>query len=235
MKKLLLLLLTLTLAFSLTACGSEGSGTSGEEEKEDVAYEVSYENASIYVDSIDTIWATAIWEVTNTGGKPLNMDLASCDFEDADGALVATESLVSVYPDIINPGEKAYYYVETILDTLPEGEEIKVIPRVEAEMANSEKVRYETSEVELIDQEYWGIEALGRVENITSEPVESLEVAVILFDEEDKPAQVLHAWIAETIEAGQKIGFEATTLYSNENFTTENVSRFETYAYPDNW
>lgn len=134
MKKITAALLVMVLCLGLAACGgsdnsdasttdTEGSTSTTETEvpaetstKDEVAYEVTYTNARAYENSIGTTWVQTIIEVTNTGSEDLYLNSGSYDLEDAEGNLIASQTLVSVYPQIISSGEKAYYYEETTLD-----------------------------------------------------------------------------------------------------------------------
>ena len=57
-------------------------------------------------------------------------------------------------------------------------------------------------------------------------------VAVVIFDENDKPAHVLFTIIMEELAVGDKIGFEVNALSMPDDFTASNVTRYEVFAYP---
>lgn len=203
-----------------------------EEEEEVISYEINYKNASTYENSIGTIWINTIYEVENTGEVPLYLNSASCDIEDTDGKLVKALSMVSVYPSVIEAGEKAYYYESTTLNEFTEEIEVVPLPRVNIDKAKVPTTRLEVSEIEMYDDYYGGIKARGRVENTTDEEQNMVYISMILFDENDDPAHVIFTILMEDLIAGDKIGFELSALSIPDEFTSSNVSRYEVYAYP---
>lgn len=208
------------------------SETSIEPELEEIAYEVTYSSAITYKNSIGTVWAQAIFEVENTGSAPLYMSSGAYDLEDLSGKLISSRTMVSVYPTVIAPGEKAYYYEDTTLDGIDDALDVKILPRPKADKAKVDLVRFNVTDVELVDEAYGGIKAKGRVENATDEAQKMAYIAIILFDSSDKPIGVLMTILMDELAAGDKIGFEASTMTLPDGITTENVTRFEAYSYP---
>lgn len=203
-----------------------------EEVVEEVAHEITYKNASTYKNSIGTVWLNTIYEVTNTGSVPLYLSSASCDIENEDGKLVKSLSMVSVYPNVIDVGEKAYYYESTTLSDETEAIDVVPLPRVKIDKAKVPTTRLEVSEVEIFDDTYGGIKARGRVENTTDEEQSMVYIAMTLFDEDDNPAHVIFTILMEDFAVDDKIGFELSSLSMPSDFTANNVSRYEICAYP---
>ncbi|MDR1569660.1 MAG: hypothetical protein LBS72_04140 [Oscillospiraceae bacterium] len=54
---------------------------------------------------------TVYGEITNTGDKPVVIDSGVYELFDVDGEAVASSSIYSVYPKIIEPGDQAYFYI----------------------------------------------------------------------------------------------------------------------------
>ena len=67
----------------------------------DAAYEITNVYVKTWKNSIGTVCAKAIAEITNTGGKNLYLSSGSVDLEDASGALVDVMNSVSAYPQVI--------------------------------------------------------------------------------------------------------------------------------------
>lgn len=258
MKKIVSFLLILLLIF-LAACGSNSSDTaqdtssvsnsaaeSGEVSSApaDTAevsaepavasadpYEITYTNCRMYQDSIGSIWGQTIVEITNTGDHPLYLGSASYDLEDASGSLVAAQSYVSVFPDVLNPGEKGYLYEETILDQADLDAEYTVIPHLTIEPAKIDCIRYDVSELSLVEEEYLGPKVMGRVENSTEEDGTMVYVTAILYNAENTPSGIIFT-ILDSIPAGEKIGFEATAYSLPDDVTADQVASYTVYAYP---
>lgn len=240
MKKALLLLMIVAIILSISACGNEPSEDSNgadqngaqnqqQSEANDFAYEITYSKANTYTDSIGSVWVQTIVEITNTGSKDLYLSAGSYDLEDNTGKLIASQSLVSTYPEVISPNEKAYMYEETTLDSLPEGE-LTIVARPSVESSKLENIRYNVTDVVLSDDEYGGIKALGRVENTTPEDDLMAYVVITLKDAYDKPIGLLFT-ISE-IKAGEKVGFETTGFSLPPEVKLSSVSSFDAFAYP---
>lgn len=211
-----------------TAASTEESTT---ESKKKDAYEVGEARAVTYTDSIGSVWAQVSVPVTNTGEVNLYLSTGSMDLEDESGHLVDTVKTVSVYPEVIQPGETAWYYDETTLDEAPSGA-LKVIPHVDVEPATVDCIRYEVSDVTLADDKYFGIKITGRVENTTEEDESMVYVVAMMYDENDDLLCQAFTVLTDELKAGDKIGFSMKTFSSNDAYTTGNVARYEVYAFP---
>lgn len=255
MKKNIAMLVLIALMVSLTACGGSGSAADStatstaasatasaasvpEEAPESEpaaaaeAYEITYSSARAYTNSIGTPYAQVIVEIENTGTADLYLSSGSYDLEDADGALVTSSTLVSTFPEVIAPGEKAYMYEETILDAAVESE-LTVLPRLDAAAAKVENIRYATSDVELITDQYGFLKVKGRVENTSEEASDGMVyVVAILKNAEGQPIGQMFTILTDEIPAGEKIGFEASALSLPDDVTADSVADFEVFAYP---
>lgn len=202
-----------------------------EEVKEEAAWEVGEARAVTYSDSIGSLWVQIICPVTNTGTKNLYLSSGTMDLEDADGHLVESRSMVSVFPEVLQPGETAYYYEETILD---EGSptELKVLPHVKAKEATVDCVRYAISDTEFSDETYGGVKITGRVENTSSEAESFIQVIALLYDADNNLLALPFTYITDELAAGDKIGFSMTSFSVPENVTASAVDHVEFYAYP---
>lgn len=251
MKKMLIYGLSAALLLlSLTACTvSEGGaesqtpskpGTATENTPEPApestpepkAYEVTYTSAKAYTNSIGTTWVQVIAEIENTGTADLYLSAGSYDLEDANGKLIASSSMTSTYPQVISPGEKAYMYEETTLDNAVDGE-LTVLPRPDVKKAKVENIRFNVTDVEISDQTYGGLKAIGRIENTSSETADGMTYVVfILKDANGTPIGQVFTIIMEDLAPGDKIGFEATALSLPDNVTADTVASYDVLAYP---
>lgn len=195
----------------------------------EVSYEITYSNIVLHENSIGSVWADVIVEVTNTGTTDLYLSSGSIDLEDENGTLVDVLNYVSVYPQVISPGEKAYYFENTIIDDVSEIDVLNVVLHPDIEEATIEKSSFPVIDVTFRDDEYSGIEATGRVENTSDEDESMLYVVIVLFDANDKPMAVLRT--IEDVNAGVKQGFTATALSISDDITASSVARYEVYAY----
>lgn len=243
-KKMCLLLLSLSMPFSMAACGSSSSETESVvseeitstaqdagQKSEGEAWEITYSNARSYTDGIGTTWVQVIVEIENTGTSDLYLSSGSYDLEDGSGNLIKSSTMVSTFPDVISPGEKAYMYEETTLDNAVEGS-LVVLPRLSVEKATVENIRFTVTDVEISTDQYGQLKAMGRVENTSGEESSMTYIVVILKDSGGTPIGQMFTILTDTLAAGDKIGFETTEMALPDDVTAEQVASFEVYAYP---
>ena len=239
--------LTDILCLCMSACGSSSKPDSSkadekeetaaaeekteEETKEAVAWETGEARAVTYTDSIGSVWVQVICPVTNTGTKNLYLSSGTMDLEDTDGHLVESLSMVSVFPEVIQPGETAYYYEETILDGGDPGA-LNVLPHVKVKEAKVDCIRFEISDVDIADESYGDVKVTGRVENTTSENQNLVQVIAFLFDADNNLIALPYTYLTDELAAGDKIGFSMTTFSVPDNVTAGAVDHYEVYAYP---
>lgn len=197
----------------------------------DAAYEITNVYVKTWKNSIGTVWAQVIAEITNTGGKNLYLSSCSIDLEGSDGVLVKAMTMVSVYPQVIAPGEKAYYYDETTLD-VTEPIELSAIVRPNVYEASVDQILLSVSDTQIAGDNDWGLKVKGRVENVTNDEFSSVYVAAVLRDADGKPLGVLFTIISENIKPGDKIGFEASEFSLPDTVKIEDVISCDVYAYP---
>lgn len=247
-KKVLCAVLALMALLALSSCGgnelpaNEPSAPVEEEKTPDEpdtaepaqegeeAYEITYSSIKTYTDSIGSQWVQAIAEIENTGNCDLYLSGGSYDLEDAAGSLISSNSIVSIFPEVISPGEKAYMYEEDILDEAVNGE-LVVKPRLNAEEAKVENVRFPVSDLKISEDSYGGLKALGRVENTGENEEAMVYVVVILKDADGKPIGQIFT-ILDTLAAGDKVGFEQSSISLPDDVTMDTVASYEAFAYP---
>ena len=180
--------------------------------KEKVEYSVGDTVVEVWTDSIGTQWIKAAIPVVNTGDANLYLNSSSVDIENADGSLATTLSMVSSYPQIIKPGETAYYYEETTYDgTNIEG--LKVVPHVNAEKAKADLIRLELSDLQIKDDTL-GVKVIGHVKNTTDKEESMVYVIANFFDKDGKFIGQQFTILMDELPAGDKVGFETSSLSS---------------------
>ena len=200
-----------------------------------IQYEITYKNVVSWVNSIGTTWVQVIAEITNTGTAPIYLSSSSYDLEDSNGQIIASKQYISTYPDVIKSGEKGYLYDETTLENTINGV-LSVIPRIKAKPAKVPCIRYEVSEISITDTDFFGPKMVGRIKNSTTNDEDgTIYVVAILYDSNKKPIGVLLDLIYEDLPAGEKIGFEATSLSLPENVTSNSIDSYLVIAYPNQY
>lgn len=202
--------------------------------KPQLACEVSDMRVNVFTNSIGTIYAHVTFSVTNTGTENLYFSTSGFDLEDEKGNLVATNSMTSIYPEVLAPGEKAYVSEFERLDEKVEN--LAVVPRVKAKLATVELIRYKCSDITVKDETYGGVKVLGRIENNTKQDEDGwIYVVVNLFDKDGKFLHQVYTIISENLPAGAKFGFECTSLIDPVDLTADQVASYEIYAFPSQW
>ena len=196
------------------------------------AFEISYTNAVVYKDSIDTSWVHVVVQIENTGSDPLFLGTGSLDLEDAEEHLVKTIDMVSGYPQVIMPGETGLLVEDTMLDEDPSLDTLTVLPHVQVKKATVDCIRLETSEEELFMDNYSGLKLKGRVKNTTGESQGFVYIIVNLYDADHHGIGQLMTIVTSDIADGDKIGFELSALSMPESITEEDVVSFEVFAFP---
>lgn len=225
------MILTLAACFPLPAGDETEGNTLNTTETEDLSdpYKITFSSVNTY-HSIGT-WAQAIVEIENTSSYNLFLKPGTCDFEDLEGNLVASKS-ISVYPQIIAPGEKAVYYDEYVLDSLPEPIELNIIPRLDIARSTSKHITYSVTDISITDTAIGNVRAMGRVEN-TSESAESMiYIAVTFYNEASEPIGLVHTILLDELAPGEKVGFEATSFSLPDDITADSVASYTAVAYP---
>lgn len=210
---------------------SSSKTESSEGETNSEPYSITYNSARAYTNSIGTQYVQMVVEIENTSSADLYLSTGSCDIEDENGKLIASQSMVSVYPSVISPGEKGYMYDTTILDE-PVSGNLVLAPRPDVKQAKVENVRYNVTDLELKEDSLGNLKAVGRVENTTEEDGSLVYIVVILKDAGNVPIGQLFTILTDDLAAGDKIGFEASTLSLPDDITKDSVASYEVFAYP---
>ena len=255
MKKMLALSLALLTILSLSACGTDTPSDSPVSSPADTSsanssapaesaskeptgtrasdpYEITYSNFTVYTDSIGTVWGQSIIEITNTGSGDLYLSTGSYDIKDENGSLVATESLVSAYPDVLQPGEKGYMYDESTFDDLSADETYTITPHISVEDASIACVRYDVSDTTLKNDDYNGVTLIGQLTNTTDEDGSMVYVVAVLYDEADTPLGILYTIMTNDVPAGETMGFEVSGFSLPPTVSADAVTNYTIYAYP---
>lgn len=196
------------------------------------SYDITYNDCSVFSDSLNFVYIKGIVEITNTGSTDLYLSTGKFDIDKSDGSIFASESLISVYPQIISPGEKAYYFNVASGDNITVNDKLTIEPNVDVKKSTLSKIELDVTETSLTQEQYGNIKLIGRVQNNTQDIQNMIYIAVVLFDSSDKPIAVLNTFLVDDLKPGDKTGFEATGLLLPDSITPDSVARYEVYAYP---
>lgn len=166
---------------------SSSAGTTGTAGG-DVAYEITYSRYNLY-ESFGDIYCDSIIEIENTGSANLYLKDATIDMYDADMNLVGVgEGSISDTPDIIEPGEKGYFYGAFNIDgSVSVDGEYAVSPTLDVERAKLNPAYFETSDVSVTPSGEDSVDVIGKVTNTTNEDGSVERVEIIFFKEDGAP------------------------------------------------
>lgn len=236
MKKVIVLLLCFVIC--LSGCGNEepervpnqNTIVIEPQQPETAAdYETTVYPVKTWVNSIGSPYAQIIVGVKNTGTANLYLSAGDIDLENSDGSLFSVVNFVSVFPEIIAPGETAFYYEEVLLDA-PADSELTAIPHIDVEEAYIDMIRYPVTDVTVSETGYGEIKVIGRVENNTNEDQTMLYISAMLFDSNGDPLG--HVFNILDVAAGEKVGFECVSLSLPEDVSVSDVASYSVVAYP---
>ncbi len=180
------------------------------------SYKITYSSLTSYLNSFDEPCFIAIVEVMNTGNVSLYLDANSFDIEDANGSLIATETLISNCPDVIAPGEKGYLYL-SFYGEYPEGTDVNqkftLKPDLKIRAATAEPVEYRVYDVKINQSTYGDPEILGRVENTTKEDDSLFYIQAVLYDSSGKPLAITGTNLTD-FKAGSTRSFDINFMFT---------------------
>lgn len=259
MKRILALILALCLLAGLTACGTPEQTTESTEaptteepqkasETETTAeptdaleeteaseppagpYEITASYANAYRNSLGEVWVQVMIAVKNTSDVPLCLDYSTVTIQVSEDETQEL-SYVLAFPSVIGPGETGYYYEETPLEYEASGE-LALTAELDVSETTETLERYTVANDAISDSPYGGLRIWGTVEDASAQEGKLIYIAVVLFDEADKPVAVCYTIHTETGAASDS--YELISFMLPEHITASTVGRYEVYAYPYN-
>jgi len=133
-------------------------------------------------------------------------------------------SSVPSYPDVIDPGEKGYYYEEAQL-SISSTVDLAIVPHAKIWPARIENIRLPVSDFALSDGKYGGIRLIGRVENTYSSEQRLVRIVTILFNNDGSPIGLVSKVETSALAPGEKKGFETDSL-STKRLPADSVAGY---------
>jgi len=198
----------------------------------EVKYEITNQQERIYESFREPRYETLI-EIENTGTAPIYFGTQKYDLEDKAGNIIKTGSLSS-YPDILNPGEKGYFYDSAELTGASLDIEVVFKPRWNIKMAKEDRINFDLSNIDIREGQF-GTTVYGKISNNTGKKQTWAIISVFLYAKDGSPIGVWRTNVMEDMPEGASFGFEISgilnrTLY--ENVTAEMIGSYIAYAYP---
>ena len=200
--------------------------------KKEMKYEVMNPEISFWEDSIHSRWVKIAVPVKNTGTMDLYLDDCQIDLETEAHELLDTIDYIGGYPDYIQPGEVGYYYKEAIVDFKEEN--VLALVHENIEKASNSVIRYNISDVTIEEDEIFGIEIKGRVENNTSKDESIVVITANLYDNNDKLLCNCQTYLSNGLKSNEKIGFSLSP-FAYTTLSPSDIARYEIYAYPQQY
>ncbi|MBQ7500283.1 MAG: hypothetical protein IJT91_05265 [Clostridia bacterium] len=207
---------------------ASGTNAAATGESSPIGYEIGEGSTFVWTNSVGSRWIRIAVPITNTGSENLYLSSSTIDVEDADGTLVQSFPFVGAYPQVLRPGETAYYYEETLYDA-SQTEGLKVIPHIDAEKATVDCIRYDVSEIKITDTGFLGARVVGSVENNTGEDGTAVYITANLFDSDGNIIGRQFTILIDDLKAGEKTVFESGSL--GLNLKSADIASYEVYAF----
>lgn len=171
-----------------------------------------------------------IIEVKNTGNVPIYLKNCVLDYEDNDGHLLQTYDFLSNVPDIVQPGEKGYFYTNGSSGfdkgiSFDNG--CNLVPSITVLKATGELKRHEVSDTSLFES-YGSAGCKGRITNETNEEISNIYARVVYYDVNGNVLGISGTNVSN-IKANQKTSFSIAGLFL-EGFSVDDVASYKTYA-----
>ncbi|MDO4198444.1 MAG: FxLYD domain-containing protein [Erysipelotrichaceae bacterium] len=233
------ILLILLLIVSLGACSSETNTSSTSVEsstsssdpapaKEEFTYEISNVQEKI---EENPYWGTSfdvVVEITNTGNVPIYMHKCVLDYEDNDGHLLQTYDFMSKVPDVVEPGDKGYFYGKSYFDEgvdFSNGSVLK--PKVSIEKAKGTLTSYPVEDVSLYN-DYNAVGCKGRIINETDEEVSYIYLTVVYYGSDGEILGITGTSVTDILP-NDKTSFDCSGLMLS-GFTVDDVVDYRIYC-----
>ncbi len=197
--------------------------------------EISYEITDVIEKIEDSSFGTGkrfsvIVEITNTGNVPIYLDKCTLDYEDNDGHLLQTEDFLSNVPDIVQPGEKGYFYTNGSFafdDDVTFDNGCNLVPTLSIAKAKGELKRHDVVDVSLYES-YGSVGCKGRIVNETDKDISLIYVTAAYFDINGKVLGISGTNVTD-IKANSKTSFDNAGIFL-DGFTLKDVASYKIYA-----
>ena len=193
-------------------------------------YEITdliYEHKSDYVNGE---YDVTIIEVTNTGTVPIYLEDCVLDFEDNNGHLLHTDDYVSNVPDIVQPGEKGYFYTTSYFDDgVSFANGCNLVPTLTIKKAKGTLSRHQVIDTSLFmsTSQYVGVK--GRIVNESNKEISYMYVTVVYYDKDGRVLGI-NGTSVTNIPANAKKSFEISGFIACRDFTLNDVGNYVVYA-----
>lgn len=198
----------------------------------DKGYEVENETVQVYSRSFGGSAVQVYFELHNTGSNALYCQSGTAELEDTTGHLIGTSKSVSVSPEVILPGETAYYsdviYLDENIDYIPG---LYVKPKTKE--ATISQVLLDVSDVSFSQDSLGILNAVGRVKNNTGEDLDGLiDVALLLYDKDGQFLGKMYTFLTDDLEDGDRTSFELSGLMLPGKISPEDIDSFFAFSWP---
>ncbi|WP_313431728.1 FxLYD domain-containing protein [Siminovitchia terrae] len=182
------------------------------EDMEDVDILISLEKVYLWQDeSTDIPWINYYAIIENDSDKTVDVRNASVTYYDEDdNVLEVSDQGIDFHPYVLDPGEVAVVSVYE-----PAGD-IDLNTKVKAELAieptpSSGKVHWLDVDGVNGKKESTGLEVVGKITNNNDLKAEDIEIAVVVFDENEDLLGTLESGTDVGLQPGKSTGFKAFT------------------------
>ena len=211
--------------------GSTDAGSRTDTE-EKTPYTVTDTRFEYYLNTIGQLEYHALTEVENTGEYPLYLQGAVYDFEDMDGHLAWTDDFITSCPNVINPGEKGWFYNSISASGTGNADssaEYQFIPTLRIVKSNADPVFYEVSDTSLSTNALGYPAVTGRVRNTTEKADQLVNIHAVFYGNDGKVIGISGITMTD-LGPDEQRSFEITGLDLSSSVREEVISDYKVIA-----
>ena len=231
MKRLLRIMLAMAifLAFPIVGMAKPAEAVEGQD------YLVTYKCFEPYMTSFGQAYYYAVVELENIGDENLYLDTVESVFEfcDAEGNVLDTERMLCASPDVLQPGEKGYYYPS--FGRLQGVEDFdahyEIVADIHVEKSELPVMRNTISDVELYDNGNGSLGMAGQVTNTTDRDDLVGRVFCVLYNSYNQPVGIGTCNIGG-LETGETKDFDIAEISSRKQLNLYDISGYQIFSGP---
>ena len=207
----------------------------------ELSFQVVGTKYNYWVESTGSLYRFGCVEILNTGNEAIFLKDCSFDYEDETGKLIETNGFVGVssVPDVIHPGERGYFYTNSMDNKFKQDIAFKdgymLRANFSLEKAEKEYTPFTLAEANLSSADRFGKSmpaVTGRIVNNTDKDV-SYDYVTVVY--KDAAGKVLHiqGTSVENLYVGVPTAFNINPSYfTNPELSMETVYTCEIYPGP---
>lgn len=190
-------------------------------------YAVTYQKAEFFKDTETSTDYNAIVEIQNISTGNLYLASAQFDFY-FNGVIVASESFISADPNIIEPGEKGYFYANLGGSINVPYAQYDFTPTLTVKKTNLPTSRHIIDNITLKDGRFGGVDVVGTITDTSGKDQSMTWISIVFYDSNGFPICCAGTNVMN-LPAGATLGFE-TEPYCRKDILLTDIAAYKITA-----